>query len=175
MINLKFSGIIVFLQYWRFNGGLFEAVYFLFNNFNSSNLNLTLESNLRLIFSIIFFILFSLIIGYYYKSKTYNKSIKTTFKYIGLSYIVLFIFSPVVHPWYLLWAMIPFILTDKMYYPYWIFLVLINISYYYYLDPSLSLPLIVIEYTIFYLFMLLFSIKNYSHNKFFNLRPEKRV
>lgn len=160
LINLKFSGIIVFLQYWRFNGGLFEGLFFLFNNFNSSNLNVSLESQLRLFFVVLFIVLFLSLLVNFYKTKKYEKTITIVFMYIGFSYIALFMFSPVLHPWYLLWAVVPFILSEKAFLPYWVFLFLVNISYYYYLDASLSIILIVIEYTIFYLFMAYYIMKH---------------
>ena len=62
LINLNFSGIVIFLKYWRFNGGLFELFYFIFNDFNSSVNNLFLESNLRIIFALIFILSYFIII-----------------------------------------------------------------------------------------------------------------
>lgn len=153
-INLNGSGIIIFLKYWRFNGGLFDLLYFIFNGLSTNPSNLSLELILRTLFTIVFGLCFLIILYSFYKNPEKN-DLKDVFLYIGYSYILLFILSPVLHPWYVLWALVPFIFSfEKKFYPYWVLLFLVNSSYLYYLNNSLLNYFMIIEYGFFFISLL---------------------
>jgi hypothetical protein len=164
LININYSGIVVFLQYWRFNGGLYELLYFFGNNFSFSAGNTNLEYVIRLVLLLFsFLVIFCLIINFF---KGDNQTDTRRYEYIGVSIILYLIFSPVLHPWYTLWPIVFFILSiEKKFYPYWILLFAVNISYMYYLNPNLSLYLIIIEYFIFFL-SIIFNIFKKNNSKF---------
>jgi len=87
-----FEALLNFAVNWTFNGFAFEIL----NSFLADN------QKARLICGILFFLVYSLII--------FSKKKDFLYK-IYLSVFLLFIFSPIVHPWYLTWlaVLLPFI------------------------------------------------------------------
>jgi len=87
-----FEALLNFAVNWTFNGFVFEIL----NSFLADN------QKARLICGILFFLVYSLII--------FSKKKDFLYK-IYLSVFLLFIFSPIVHPWYLTWlaVLLPFI------------------------------------------------------------------
>ena len=165
LINIRSTGLVIFLENWRGNGGLFELVYYIFNNFDSYTYNRTLQMEIRFIFTSLFIVIFSLLILSYYMTRESNENNKRgfihLFHFIGLSFIVLFILSPVLHPWYVLWSIIPFIISvDKRFYPYWVLLFFNSFTYYYYLDSVFIPFFILVEYIVFYSSLFFYFRKN---------------
>lgn len=150
-VNYEISGIRVFLEYWRFNGGLYEISDYVLNIIDNSFNNVNIETILRPIFSIIFIFIFISLIIFHYVGK--NDKINDYYL-ISISYLVLFMFSPVLHPWYLLWALIPIILSENKFIFYWIFLFTINFSYLFYFCNCDNIVIILIEYLPIFLFLI---------------------
>ena len=152
-INLKTAGITVFLLNWRGNGGLFESLFFIFNHFNSYSYNYLLQLEIRVIL-VILFCLSGIILFLFFRNQSSDKGLskeKTIFEFIGYIFILFFLFIPILHPWYLLWAIFPFIIIfEKRFYPYWIFLIINSFTYYLYLNSSVVMPFLILEYCLFY-------------------------
>jgi len=88
-----FEALLVFAKNWSFNGVMFESLYlFLANNQTS-----------RLICAILLAIV--LLILYLSRKNTFDK--------IYFSMLLLLLFSPVVHPWYVAWLIILLPLTNR--------------------------------------------------------------
>ena len=169
LINFESSGFIVFLRQWRFNGGLFEFLYFISNNFNSYNLDPVKESILRVFLLITFSIFYVMLLAIFFKDKKKRNSFKEIFVYLGYTFFILYVFSPVIHPWYLLWAIIPIVLSSKkIFYPYWTFLIVINLSYLFYFNLTWvqSFILFFIEYFIVFLVTIIYLKKSMFFTKF---------
>ncbi len=171
LINIQTSGLTIFLEHWRGNGGLFELIYFLLNNFNSQNYNQPLQYAIRIGFFTLFSGLFVFLIIIHYRNSppTGDKTnwYLVAFEFIGYGFIGLFIFSPILHPWYLLWAIIPFIITfDSKFYPYWLLIIINSYSYFLYLNPSYFPYYIIVEYTLFYGALLFYFKKQIQGFKF---------
>ena len=123
-----------------------------------------LQIEIRVLFTVFFGLallaIFLLHIGKNFMDQTDTQEYKSIFNYIGISFIAMLLLSPVIHPWYVLWAIIPFILViEKKFYPYWIFLIINSFSYLLYLSFSLIFIFMFIEYTIFYSSIILFIIQ----------------
>ena len=169
-INIKTAGITVFLLNWRGNGGLFESLFFIFNNFNSYSYNYLLQLEIR-VFLVFLFGISSIILFLIFRIQRFGKDFReenTIFEFIGYIFILLFLFIPILHPWYLIWAIFPFIFTfERRFYPYWIFLIINSFTYYFYLNSSVVIPFLILEYCLFYGSLIIYFKNNTFTKKIF--------
>lgn len=89
-----FISLVNFTKHWVFNGAVFNFI----------SLFVDVNQTIRIILLIIFSIYFSLIL-------IFNKSIVSSIYYALLGLLLL---SPVVHPWYAAWLIIPLALTKRL-------------------------------------------------------------
>lgn len=89
-----FTSLVNFTKHWVFNGAVFNFI----------SMFIDVNQTIRIILLIIFSIYFSLIL-------IFNKSIVSSIYYALLGLLLL---SPVVHPWYAAWIIIPLVLCSKL-------------------------------------------------------------
>jgi len=148
------SGLQSFFFEWRFNGFLFESV-----NYLSSILAINLD--FRLLFFIIIIIIWGTLIAIFYSRKIYIRE-RNPFFFAGICLFLLFLFSPVIAPWYILWAIPLFILANRPLWSFWVFSVTIIGSYYFYVCNCVTLNWLAIEYGL--VFAILFYEIYYNRN-----------
>jgi hypothetical protein len=91
------SGGEAYINYWSWN----SLLGLILSKFNIADLNG------RVILLALYSLSYAYIIYHFYKNKFKNIN-----RYFGLSYLFLFLFTPVLHPWYLIWGLV-FIRNNK--------------------------------------------------------------
>ncbi len=148
-IESIFQGLSTYHQYWRFNPGPFDLLYYCFNLFSGS---ITSAKYL------LYITLTGLSIFLAIKSAYKNQIQKIYYCFWIIATVI--ITSPVVDPWYVCWV-VPFLVIFSS--PPWLsFCWLVNLSYLFWVQNQ---DMIAWRYGEYALFFLLFLCCHYSRNR----------
>ncbi|MHA2103004.1 MAG: glycosyltransferase 87 family protein [Candidatus Hodarchaeales archaeon] len=146
------AGLSTFLNYWRFNGGIYEIVnsslLFLLNNLFSLGIEIpSLRSLTRIVFAFAI-IIFSLIIVYYYFKNDRNKEDNRMFQYSGYIFLMIFLLTPILNPWYITWILPIYVfMPDKPWKrSYFVLSIMVLYSYYSFVCECEDIIILLIEY-----------------------------
>jgi hypothetical protein len=151
------AGISLFLNYWRFNGGLYEivnfTVLFLMNDVFSLGIEIaSLRSSTRLVFAFVVIIFSLVLVFYYFKNDRNNNEIRM-FQYSGYIFLLLFLFTPILNPWYLTWILpiYVFMANKPWKMSYFVLSLTVLFSYYFFSCQCDNIIILLIEYIPVYL------------------------
>ena len=166
------EGINIFITYWRFNGGIYEFTSrgwkFLQDSlFQTQSSIQEIYTFLREVFQVLIgFFIIALVLFFYFKSKN-SESISTdeNLLYVNYAFFIAFMLTPVIHPWYLLWALPGFVLMafKPFKVSYLAFTITIMISYYFYRCNCENTMILLLEYIPIYIFVVFELINNKNH------------